>query len=215
MHKINTLLVVGIATGLAWGAAGTPAFAQDDPHAHHKMAMAAPPTPSPARVMETQPQIADVSLVDQDGKTVSLREAVAGDEPVMVNFIFTSCTTICPVMSAGFAQLDARLAARHQRVRLVSISIDPEVDTPAKLREYAAGLNAGPDWRFLTGTPGASEAAQRAFGAFRGAKESHSASTFIRRTANGPWEKIDGLSSADTLQRAYTGGEMGTDDVQR
>jgi protein SCO1/2 len=90
-------------------------------------------------------------------------------------------------------------------VRLVSISIDPEVDTPARLREYAARVGATGNWVFLTGSADAVEAAQRAFGAYRGSKEAHAAATYVRRTATAPWERIDGLASVDALLRASTG----------
>lgn len=213
--QVGRVLLACAAASLALAVAAPPAFSQADEHAHHRMAMTATPTSNPARVMEVQPQIGDIALVDQDGATVSLREAVAGNVPVLVNFIFTSCTTICPVMSAGFAKLDAQLGASRQAVRLVSISIDPEVDSPSRLREYAASVGAGKSWRFLTGTPAAAETAQRAFGAFRGAKESHSAATYIRRTADGPWERIDGLASGDALMRAYSAGQAGSGDMQR
>jgi protein SCO1/2 len=192
------------AFAVVWVAAATPA-AQS--HAGHEGHMAAPAPRSAARVMAPQPIVGDIALVDHEGRTTSLEEIVAGDDPVLVNFIFTSCTTICPVMSAGFAQFHDALGADRARVRLVSISIDPEVDTVETLRAYAARQGAGPSWRFLTGTPDAIVAAQRAFHAYRGDKNNHSPSTYIRRTADGPWETLEGLSSADALMRAYRGGD--------
>jgi protein SCO1 len=203
---MRTIRIAAAAVAIGFTAVA-PAFAQADEHAHHRMAMAAPAPSSPSRVMEVQPTIADLVFTDQTGRKVSLRDAVTADAPVLVNFIFTSCTTICPVMSAGFANLQHRLDGDHKRVKLVSISIDPEVDTPSRLQEYAAGLGAGDSWLFLTGTVADAEAAQRAFGVFRGTKESHAAATFIRRTSTGKWEKLDGLASGDTLVRAYRGGE--------
>ena len=189
------------AAAQAAGAAG---------HEHHKMMMAeAAPVPSAARPMERQPAVDGIALVDMQGRTVMLDEALEADVPVMVNFIFTTCTTICPVMSAGFAQLQKRVAAEGGRVRLVSISIDPEVDTPARLREYAARRGAGPDWVFLTGPPAASEAAQRAFGAFRGSKEAHTADTYVRRNSTAPWERIEGLASGEALLRAFNNAASG------
>jgi len=188
-------------------AAALPALASAqgaDPHAHHRAATSAP-VQTPAREMEEQPVLRGVFLVDTAGNAVALDEVVAAEGPVFLNFIFTTCTTICPVMSAGFGRLEDQLAARGQKVRLVSISIDPEVDTPARLREYAARAGAGGDWHFLTGRPSAVEAAQRAFGAYRGSKEAHAAATYVRRSPSEPWGRIDGLASADTLIRASTG----------
>ena len=84
-------------------------------------------------------------------------------------------------------------------MRVVSISIDPETDTVDALRAYAARYHAPPSWRFLTGTPAAVEAAQRAFGSYRGGKNNHAPGTFVRSAPDAPWIALDGFSSAETL----------------
>jgi protein SCO1/2 len=173
-------------------------------HHHHKGPEGVP-AQAGSRVMEVQPQIGDVSLVDSNGRAVSLNEAVTADVPVLVNFMFTSCTTICPIMSAGFGRLHALLSSERLAVRLVSISVDPDIDTPSRLREYATRAGAGTDWWFLTGTQAASEAAQRAFGAYRGGKDNHTPTTYVRREGDAPWERLDGLASAKALLRVYHG----------
>jgi protein SCO1/2 len=171
-------------------------------HEGHTVTMAAAPA---ARVLMPQPTLADVALVDHRGDETSLRNVLDTDKPVLLNFIFTSCTTICPVMTTGFAQLQDRLGADRADVRLVSISIDPEIDTVETLRSYAERYGAGDSWRFLTGTPASVEAAQRAFGAYRGGKNNHAPVTFFRRSQGSPWQAVDGLSSAEALLRAYRG----------
>jgi protein SCO1/2 len=198
-HLVCAALIV------AWSAG--PAAAQAPTgHEHHMEMMKEEPAPAKkAQVMASQPKLDGVKLVDAAGKTVALADALTADSPVLLNFIFTTCTTICPVMTAGFSQLERSLAADHRPVRLVSISIDPEIDTPAALRKYASEHKAGADWTFLTGTPASSEAAQRAFGAYRGGKESHAPITFIRRSRTAPWEQLDGLPSGELLRRAYLG----------
>jgi len=173
-------------------------------HEQHASAPAGQ-SPTGTRVMSVQPAIDDVPLVDSDGRATSLREAVAVEGPVLVNFIFTSCTTICPVMTAGFAQLQAVLGGDRDRVRLVSISIDPVIDTPAVLKGYAERARAGASWRFLTGTPDAIEKAQRTFGAYRGDKSNHAPATYLRRTPDTPWEVLEGLASVDALLKALRG----------
>ena len=172
---------------------------------HHPVGPEAAPAQAKSRVMDPQPQLGDIRFVDSHGRSVSLGEAVSAEVPVLVNFIFTSCTTICPIMSAGFARLDARLRSDRLPVRLVSISVDPEVDTPSRLRDYATRVGAGSDWWFLTGTSAASQAAQRAFGTYRGGKENHAPATYVRREAGARWERLDGLASAEALLRAYHG----------
>ena len=94
--------------------------------------------------------VPDVTLVDMDGQRVPLSAAL-GDGPVLLQFIFTTCPTVCPMLSATLAGAQDRLPD----VRMVSISIDPEHDTPGAPPRVRAALPApGRQWRFLTGQPG-------------------------------------------------------------
>ncbi len=145
----------------------------------------------------------DVKLVDANGKEVSLHDALDGAGPVMLNFIFTTCTTICPVMSATFSQVQARLGPNPGKVRMVSISIDPEHDTPSRLNEYAKRFEAGPQWSMLTGSIENSIAVQRAFDIYRGDKMNHEPVTFMRKGPDQPWVRINGFIAADDLLREY------------
>jgi protein SCO1/2 len=148
--------------------------------------------------------VPDIRLVNEAGAAVSLRDGLGGDGPVMLNFIFTSCTSICPVMSATFRQVQEKLGAESGKVRMVSISIDPENDTPQKLKEYAARYQAGPQWRMFTGSIGDSIAVQRAFDAYRGDKMNHTPVTFLRAGgADSTWVRLDGLASAADIVNEY------------
>lgn len=149
-------------------------------------------------------KLPEVKLVDMNGAEIFLRDGLNGNDPVMLNFIFTSCNAICPVMSATFRNVQEALGKERNQVRMVSISIDPENDTPARLKEYADKFNAGPQWRMLTGSVENSIAVQRAFGVFRGDKMSHTPVTFLRaRGANSRWVRLDGLASAPDIIREY------------
>lgn len=148
-------------------------------------------------------QMPDVKLVDANGKDVLLADSLDTDEPVMLNFIFTTCTTVCPVMSATFSQVQEKLGRERDKVRMVSISIDPEHDSPAQLHAYAQRFEAGPHWSMLTGTIEDSIAVQRAFNVYRGDKMNHEPVTFIRNGPDRPWVRIDGFASADELLREY------------
>lgn len=117
----------------------------------------------------------------------------------MLNFIFTTCTTVCPVMSATFSQAQGKLG----KVRMISISIDPEHDTPSRLKEYAKRFEAGPQWSMLTGSLENSIAVQRAFDIYRGDKMNHEPVTFMRKEPDQPWVRINGFISADDLVREY------------
>ena len=144
-----------------------------------------------------------VQLVRDDGKVVSLPQEMNDGRPVVLNFIFTTCSSICPLMSQVFAQFQQQLGAESAKVHLMSISVDPEEDTPARLREYAHKYHAGPNWQHYTGTIEASLAAQRAFNVWRGDKMSHTSVTFMRVAPEAPWLRIDGFVTPDELLHRY------------
>lgn len=168
-----------------------------DPHAHHHHMMQMPETIR--RTVEyTIPQ---VSLVRDDGKTVSLPDELNDGRPVVLNFIYTTCTAVCPLVSQTLSQLQRKLGADRDRVHLVSISIDPEEDTPSRLAAYARKYDAGPEWQHYTGTMSASVTTQRAFDAYRGDKMNHTPVTFLRAAPDKLWVRIDGFVTADDLLR--------------
>jgi protein SCO1/2 len=147
------------------------------------------------RTVETY-TVPDVTLVNQDGSKVKLKALLESGEPVIVDFIFGTCTTICPVLSAGYANLQLKLPAEAAKVHLVSISIDPENDTPQVMREYLKRYRAKPGWDFLTGKREDIDKAMRAFNAYVPNKMSHYPLTFIRDRKNGKWIRILGLMSS-------------------
>lgn len=148
-------------------------------------------------------KIPDVTLLDMTGAKVPLTSALGNEAPVLLNFIFTTCTSICPLMSVTFSEVQQRLGAESQRVRMVSISIDPEYDSPEKLNAFASKHNAGPGWQFLTGNSADITAVQRAFGAYRGNKMGHTPATYIRAAPAEPWVRLDGLASAADVVAEY------------
>ncbi|MBN3762248.1 SCO family protein [Burkholderia sp. Ac-20365] len=170
---------------------------ETDMHAHHHdMAMGTTRTTADYA-------LPPVTLVRDDGKSVSLTDELNDGRPVVLTFIYTSCTTICPMVSETFEQLQEQLGSERDKVHLVSISIDPEEDTPARLKSYAARFDAGPEWQYYTGTVDASVAAQRAFNVYRGDKMNHTAVAFLRAAPGKPWLRLDGLATPDELLSAY------------
>ena len=144
-----------------------------------------------------------VQLIRDDGKLVSLPDEMDDGRPVVLNFIYTSCGSVCPLMSAVFAEFAHKLGSERDKVHLMSISIDPEQDTPARLREYASKFKAGPEWQHYTGTVQASVVTQRAFDLFRGDKMSHPAVTLLRAAPGQPWLRLDGFITPDELLDHY------------
>jgi protein SCO1/2 len=145
----------------------------------------------------------DVYLVRDDSKPVTLSEALDNGHPVFVDFIYTTCTAICPVTSATFAALQDKLAGGHEAVNLVSFSIDPEEDTPRRLTEFRKKYGAGPQWRHYTGTVEAVVAMQRAFGVYTGDKMGHTPLTLFRAAPGQQWVRLDGFATPDELLHEY------------
>jgi len=151
--------------------------------------------------------VPDVVLINQDGARVALRDLLQSDKVVVVEFIFGTCTTICPVLSAGYANLQQRLGPRSGEVRLVSISIDPENDSPRVMHEYLKRYRARPGWDFLTGKREDIDRAMRAFSAYIPNKMSHYPLTLIRTPRDGHWIRIFGLmSSSEFLDECRKAG---------
>jgi protein SCO1/2 len=166
--------------------------AHHDAHQHHEVA------PGYQRTLASY-SVPAVTLVNQDGQRVDLPELLDADEPVMLNFIFTSCTAICPAMSAIFARVQNELGSDSARLRMVSISIDPEHDTPEALSAYARRFGAGPQWQFLTGSLDDSIVVQKAFDADRGDKMNHAPLTLFRATPEAQWVRYEGFATAAEL----------------
>ena len=144
-----------------------------------------------------------VMLVRADGKSVSLPQELDDGRPVLLNFIFTTCSSICPLTSRTLEEFQDKLGPEAARIHLMSISIDPEQDTPARLSEYARKFHAGPEWQYYTGTVAASIAAQRAFDVYRGEKMSHTAVTLMRAAPGKAWLRIEGFVTPDELVDDY------------
>ena len=147
--------------------------------------------------------VPDVVLINQDGAKVHFKKYIESGQPVMLDFIYGTCTTICPVLSAGFVNLQRKLGPDAQKVRFVSISIDPENDTPKVMKEYLKRYRAKPGWDFFTGSRGDIDRVMRAFGAYVSNKMYHYPLTLIRSPSDGKWIRINGLISSSEFMEEY------------
>ncbi|MDH4290082.1 MAG: SCO family protein [Aquincola sp.] len=167
-----------------------------DSHAAHRAA--ASPTKSGGAITL---RLADTVLKDQDGRDVRLVSDLVGQRVTVVDFVYTTCTTVCPVLSATLAELQRQLGARvGQDVQLVSITVDPLRDTPSRLKAYAASHQAGSGWHWLTGSKGDVDGVLKAFGAYSPDPESHPAMVMIGDGAGQTWTRLLGFPSVGELQ---------------
>jgi cytochrome oxidase Cu insertion factor (SCO1/SenC/PrrC family) len=149
--------------------------------------------------------MSDVTLRDSHARKVNFAELMAFDGPVLLNFVFTSCATICPVMTATFGQTQEDLVAIDENYLMVSISIDPEYDTPRRLRDYAKLHDARDNWVLLTGQFDDIFTVVRDFDAvYKGEnKMYHRPLTFLRKSGDAPWLRLEGLLSSEELADEY------------
>lgn len=150
-----------------------------------------------------QYEIPGVELVTQRSEAVALRELLDDPRPVILNFIFTSCGTICPTLTATLAHAGSELQGLAPTPRLMSISIDPEHDTPSRLLKYAERFQAPEDWTFLTGRAADITSVLKAFDAYRGDRLGHLPLTFLRRRPGEPWLRLDGFTGVAGLVSEY------------
>ena len=147
--------------------------------------------------------VPNVTLLNQDGEAVRLRSLTDSGKPLIMDFIFTTCTTICPVLSAGLANLRSELGYKAAGVQIVSITIDPEFDRPLRLKEYGSRFNAGPGWTFLTGNRDDIGRVLQAFDAFIVDKMSHEPLYILRGPNSDQWVRIRGLVGVGDLLKEF------------
>lgn len=146
-----------------------------------------------------------VTLRDLNDHPVALDRLMAQGRPVVLEFFFTSCPTICGLQNSTLAAAQAKLAAISPDIRLISISIDPGFDTPARLRAYAKPFHPLPNWRLLTGRAADITRVMSAFHATYpgGNKYLHQPLIYVRAADTPVWRRIDGLLTASQLVAEY------------
>ncbi len=145
-------------------------------------------------------RVIDRKVVDQDGVTHSFAKDIVGDHIVVVDFIYTSCGTLCPLQSAILADLQDKLGDRLGRdVTFISLSVDPVTDDPEKLHAEAERYQAKPAWRFLTGQPKDIEVILTGLQAWVETPEDHPGFFLVGAGGQEKWTKLDGLPTPDQL----------------
>ena len=192
----STRLVAALAAALL---AGQAAAAEQKPceHCHPKGADAAAKAPAAG---DARVELADVTLLDQHGEQVPFRALVAGDKVVVMDFVFTTCTTVCPVLSAIMARLQEKLGDRVGKdVLLVSVSIDPVRDTPGRLEAYAARFKARPGWTWLTGSKEDVDRVLKGMGAYAANISEHAPMVLVGDGRAGSWTRFNGFPKQDQV----------------
>ena len=144
--------------------------------------------------------IPDTELLDQDGRKVRFYSDLVRGKVVAINFIFTTCTTVCPPLGATFARVQRELGERAGRdVHFISISVDPVTDTPERLKAWGAKFKAGPGWTFVTGAKPQVDELLRALAASTARREDHTPTVLIGNDARGQWTRAYGLTAPSRI----------------
>ena len=167
---------------------------------HHSQHEAAARAPSTVRI-----KLPESALTDQHGRTARFKSEIVGDRLVVVDFVYTNCTTVCPVQSALFADLQQRLGARAgQEVALLSVTVDPLRDTPLRLKEFSVRYQAGPGWSFLGGNKQAVDEVLTAFGVYTPNFADHPAVVLVGDPRTGEWTRYFGFPGSDQVLARVT-----------
>ncbi|HEX2490318.1 MAG TPA: SCO family protein, partial [Blastocatellia bacterium] len=171
-----------------------PDEAEPDQHQAHQSAQSRQ-EPSPA-----QKYFSDVELINQNGEKLRFYSDLLKGKVVVINSFFSTCTSICPPMNRSFTKIQEALGDRLGKdVHLISLTVDPETDTPSRLKEYAEKVSAKPGWHLLTGKKENIDLALSKVGHYVEVKDDHTSIVIIGNEPKGVWTKAFGLAKAEQL----------------
>ncbi len=132
----------------------------------------------------------NLPVQNQRGETLNFYDDVIKGRIVVVSFIFTRCTDICPLTTARLAEAAERLGDElGQSIHFISLSVDPENDTPEKLAGFASAFHSGPGWQFLTGKYEDMRIINDKFGERMRSLTQHRNEVLLGNDATGEWQR--------------------------
>lgn len=170
--------------------------------------MAANPKPEPPqRLLAPQDSEAakrsyftDLKLITHEGKEVRFYTDILKDKVVLIHFFYTNCKTVAALQSKVLSDMQSLIGDRLGKdIFLVSITVDPERDTPDKVREYAKVFAARKGWIFLTGKKGNVDWINYKLGNYTEKPEDHAALLLLGNLKTGHWLKASPDARAKTL----------------
>ncbi|MDQ1523094.1 MAG: hypothetical protein QOE47_1018, partial [Pyrinomonadaceae bacterium] len=142
-------------------------------------------------------------LLTQDNRPVRFYDDLMKDKIVLINFLFTTCKGACSPMTANLAKVQEQLGAHlGKEVVMLSLSVDPETDTPAALKKYADSFKAKPGWYFLTGKKENLDWVLYKLGGYVEDKNQHGLKLIVGNEATGEWIKLHAMSNPTEIAAA-------------
>jgi len=144
----------------------------------------------------------DTILINQNGEKMRFYSDLLQGKVVIINSFFATCTGSCLPLNRNLEKLQAGLGAHMGKdVHIISISVDPTVDTPEQLKAYAKKVNAGPGWYFLTGDKQTVDFVLKKIGHYVDNKQAHLDQFIVGNERTGLWKKAFGLAKSDELMK--------------
>jgi cytochrome oxidase Cu insertion factor (SCO1/SenC/PrrC family) len=143
--------------------------------------------------------VPDIEVVNQDGRHVRFNSEVVEGRIAIVTGFFTTCSSMCPITQEKLSQVVKLLGPRLGKdVVIVSVSVDPQNDTPARMKDWGEKFHIGPGWTLLTGNPAEVDTLLKSLGLSVPLPQRHQSALMVGSTASG-WVRISSWASAEKL----------------
>ncbi len=197
VHHGPSRLILGVCALMLLALGSTPALGHDQSHQQHReMAKA------DMRATRVELDVPDLLLTNQDGRQAKLVSEYIGNRTVAFTFVYTSCTTICPVINGIFKRLQTRIGPElGQKIAMLTLTIDSVVDIPARLKEHTENLGIKPGWDFLTGDRDTVKQILKALEVYTPDIANHPPVVFVIDGSKGEWYRLNGFSSPELIEQ--------------
>jgi protein SCO1 len=151
---------------------------------------------------DLKPPIPDVEVLDQEGKRIHFYSDLIKGKVVVISFLFTSCKFYCPMQGDSLSKVQSLLGERLGRdINLITVSLDPENDTPERLKAWGAIFGAKPGWTFVTGAKPEIDKISMALTGAEALKGEHSPVVYIGNDKTGIWIRAYGLHDPEKFNK--------------
>ena len=145
--------------------------------------------------------VPDIKVVNQDGRHVRFNSQVVDGRIAIVTGFFTTCSSMCPFTQEKLAQVAKLLGPRMGKdVVIVSVSVDAENDTPARMKDWGEKFHIGPGWTLLSGNRTEVDTLLKSLGLFVELRQRHQSALMIGSAAAG-WVRISSWTPSEKLAR--------------
>ena len=145
--------------------------------------------------------VPDIEVVNQDGQHVRFNSQVVEGRIAIVTGFFTTCSSMCPITQEKLAQVAKLLGPRLGKdVVIVSVSVDAENDTPARMKDWAEKFHIGHGWTLLSGNRPEVDTLLKSLGLFVELRQRHQSALMIGSAATG-WVRISSWTAPEKLAR--------------